>query len=191
MIARRKYADRYASEDFGVSRGMPAVYGVAAVGIVATCAGVYYSFAASWIPDLPVGTWMTWVGSIAVGMFVLGAVVYFFGRRSAGKVTQEDALAHLAVLDLRTRKCDRMTMESTELHEGTTGDATPYPLDPLTGAEIASAAAVIMDSEYSTPTTKFVMIQLAEPDKNPGLTFEGLSDIPGAHLSRCTTRQPR
>ena len=35
-----------------------------------------------------------------------------------------------------------------------------------------------MDSEYSTPTTKFVMIQLAEPDKNPELTFEGLSDIP-------------
>jgi hypothetical protein len=44
---------------------------------------------------------MTWVGSIAVGMFVLGAIVYFFGRRSAAKVTQEDALAHLAVLELK------------------------------------------------------------------------------------------
>ena len=43
---------------------------------------------------------MTWVGSIAIGMFVLGVVVYFFGRRSAHKMTQEDALAHLAVLDL-------------------------------------------------------------------------------------------
>jgi hypothetical protein len=37
-------------------------------------------------------------------MFVLGAVVYFFGRRSAGKVTQEDALAHLAVLDLKNEE---------------------------------------------------------------------------------------
>ena len=44
---------------------------------------------------------MTWVGSIAVGMFVLGAIVYFFGRRSAAKATQEDALAHLAVLELK------------------------------------------------------------------------------------------
>ncbi len=51
-------------------------------------------------------------------------------------------------------------------------------LDPLTGAEIESAAAVIVDSEYSTPTTKFVMIQLAEPDKNPDLTFEGRTDVP-------------
>lgn len=102
VIARKKYADRYAGEDFWrIPGGMPAVYAVAAVGVVATCAGVYYSFAASWIPDVPVGTWMTWVGSIAVGMFVLGAIVYFLGRRSAGKVTQEDALAHLAVLDLK------------------------------------------------------------------------------------------
>ena len=31
---------------------------------------------------------MTWVGGIAVGMFVLGAIVYFFGRRSADKLSQ-------------------------------------------------------------------------------------------------------
>jgi hypothetical protein len=43
---------------------------------------------------------MRWVGSIALGMFVLGVVVYFFGRRSAHKTSAEDALAHLAVLDL-------------------------------------------------------------------------------------------
>src|ERR1700742_1183215 len=71
-----------------------------------------------------------------------------------------------------------MTMDSTELREGTTGDQTPYPLDPLSGAEIESAATIVMDSEYSTPTTKFVMIQLAEPDKNADLTFEGLADVP-------------
>ncbi|MDT5243700.1 MAG: glutamate:GABA antiporter [Mycobacterium sp.] len=101
VIARKKYADRYESEDFWrIPGGMPAVYAVAAIGIVATCAGVYYSFASPWI-DVPPATWMTWVGSIAVGMFVLGAIVYFFGRRSAAKVTKEDALAHLAVLELK------------------------------------------------------------------------------------------
>ena len=101
LIARKKYADRYASEDFWrIPGGMPAVYTVAAIGMVATCAGVYYSFAAPWI-KVPTATWMTWVGSIAVGMFVLGAIVYFFGRRSAAKVTKEDALAHLAVLELK------------------------------------------------------------------------------------------
>jgi amino acid transporter len=101
LIARKKYADRYAGEDFWrIPGGMPAVYAVAAIGIVATCAGVYYSFAAPWI-KVPTATWMTWVGSIAVGMFVLGAIVYFFGRRSAAKVSKEDALAHLAVLELK------------------------------------------------------------------------------------------
>jgi glutamate:GABA antiporter len=101
LIARKKYADRYAGEDFWrIPGGMPAVYAVAAIGIVATCAGVYYSFAAPWI-KVPTSTWMTWVGSIAVGMFVLGAIVYFFGRRSAAKVSKEDALAHLAVLELK------------------------------------------------------------------------------------------
>lgn len=101
VIARKKYADRYESEDFWrIPGGMPAVYAVAAVGIVATCAGVYYSFASPWI-DVPASTWMTWVGGIAVGMFILGAIVYFFGRRSATKVSKEDALAHLAVLELK------------------------------------------------------------------------------------------
>ena len=71
-----------------------------------------------------------------------------------------------------------MTMESTELHEGSAGESTPYPLDPLTGAEIESAAEIITGSEYWTPTTKFVMIQLAEPDKNAELTFEGTTDVP-------------
>ena len=28
---------------------------------------------------------MTWVGSISLGMFALGVVVYFFGRRSAAQ----------------------------------------------------------------------------------------------------------
>ena len=101
LIARKKYADRYASEDFWrIPGGMPAVYTVAAIGMVATCAGVYYSFAAPWI-KVPTATWMTWVGGIAIGMFVLGAIVYFFGRRSAAKVSKEDALAHLAVLELK------------------------------------------------------------------------------------------
>jgi glutamate:GABA antiporter len=101
VIARRKYADRYASEDFWrIPGGMPAVWATFAVGMLATCAGIYYSFAAPWI-DVPASTWMTWVGGIALGMFALGLVVYFFGRRSAHKVSQEDALAHLAVLELK------------------------------------------------------------------------------------------
>jgi hypothetical protein len=70
------------------------------VGVVATCAGVYYSFASPWI-HVPAATWMTWVGSIAVGTFVLGVIVYYFGRRSAAKISAPDALAHLAVLDLK------------------------------------------------------------------------------------------
>ena len=44
------------------------------------------------------------VGLISLGMFGLGLAVYVFGRRSARKSTQEDALAHLAVFDLGNDK---------------------------------------------------------------------------------------
>jgi hypothetical protein len=44
---------------------------------------------------------MTWVGSISLGMFALGLIVFVFGRRSAHKTSKEDALAHLAVFDLK------------------------------------------------------------------------------------------
>ena len=52
-------------------------------------------------------------------------------------------------------------MEDTVLGTGTATPSTRYPLDPLTGAEIEAAAAVITGSEYASPTLKFVMIQLA------------------------------
>ncbi|MGD9516482.1 MAG: tyramine oxidase, partial [Mycolicibacterium sp.] len=72
-----------------------------------------------------------------------------------------------------------MTMEDTRTrgeHDGAAPAA--YPLDPLSGAEIESAAAVVTASEYATPTLKFVMIQLAEPAKTASLTFVGEQDVP-------------
>jgi amino acid transporter len=102
IIARKKYADRYATEKFWrIPGGMVGVWITIVIGSLGTVGGVYYSFAKSWIADVPDGTWMTWTGSIAMGMFLLGVVVYIFGRRSAHKMTKEDALAHLAVLDLK------------------------------------------------------------------------------------------
>src|SRR6202171_2441698 len=71
-----------------------------------------------------------------------------------------------------------MTMDSTVLSAPDTDEGVRYPLDPLTGAEIEAAASIIMESEYSTGTLKFVMVQLAEPDKTPDLTFEGAADLP-------------
>lgn len=102
IIARKKYADRYAAEKFWrIPGGMVGVWITIIIGSLGTIGGVYYSFAKSWIKDVPDGTWMVWTGSIAAGMFALGVVVYIFGRRSAHKMTKEDALAHLAVLDLK------------------------------------------------------------------------------------------
>jgi len=103
IIARKKYADRYAAEKFWrIPGGMVGVWITVIVGTLGTIAGVYYSFAKSWLTSSGVGDaeWMKWVGSIAVGMVLLGVVVYFFGRRSAHKTSAEDSLAHLAVLDL-------------------------------------------------------------------------------------------
>jgi amino acid transporter len=102
IIARRKYADRYAAEQFWrIPGGMVGVSTAVIVGTLGTIGGVYYSFAKSWIQDVPDSTWMMWTGSISVGMCILGGLVYYFGRRSAAKVSAEDALAHLAVLELK------------------------------------------------------------------------------------------
>ena len=49
---------------------------------------------------------MTWLGSIVAGTLVVMGLVFFFGRRSAAKLTQVDALAHLAKLDLSTEAAE-------------------------------------------------------------------------------------
>src|ERR1700709_916411 len=77
-----------------------------------------------------------------------------------------------------------MTMDSTMERTSTTGDGVGYPLDPLSGAEIEAAARVVTESEYATPTLKFVMIQLAEPEKTPELTFAGV-DVPRRAFATC------
>jgi amino acid transporter len=101
VIARKKYADRYVNEDFWrIPGGKVGMWIVVVVGLISTAAGVYYSYAAPWLP-VPVSTWMTWLSGIAIGTVILGAIVWFFGKRSAAKMTEGDALAHLAVLDLK------------------------------------------------------------------------------------------
>jgi glutamate:GABA antiporter len=104
IIARKKYADRYASEQFWrIPGGMVGVWITVIVGTLGTIGGIYYSFAKSWIKDVGDGEWMTWTGGISIGIVVLGVIVYIFGRRSAHKTSSEDALAHLAVLDLNKK----------------------------------------------------------------------------------------
>lgn len=70
-----------------------------------------------------------------------------------------------------------MTLDSTTRGAEATEEKTGYPLDPLSGEEIQAAAAIVMASEYASPTLKFVMIQLAEPAKTAELTFAGV-DVP-------------
>ncbi len=101
VIARKKYADRYEKEQFWrIPGGMVGVWIAVVVGTLGTIGGIYYSFAKSWISDVPDSTWMMWTGGISLGMVALGVVVYIFGRRAAHKTSADDALAHLAVLDL-------------------------------------------------------------------------------------------
>ena len=100
VIARHRFKERYATESFWrIPGGLPVVYLVAAVGSIGTAAGIYYSFTLPFGPDIPKGTWMTWTGLITLGVVVGALAVYYFGRRSAAKLTEEDSLAHLAVLD--------------------------------------------------------------------------------------------
>ena len=54
IIARKKYADRYANEQFWrIPGGMVGVWITVVVGTLGTIGGVYYSFAKSWLADVP------------------------------------------------------------------------------------------------------------------------------------------
>src|SRR5229473_2013400 len=101
IISRHRYSDRYKTESFWrIPGGLPVAYLVALVGSVGTAAGIYYSFTLPFGPNISKGTWMTWVGLICAAVLAGAGIVYFFGRRSANKLGQTDALAHLAVLDV-------------------------------------------------------------------------------------------
>jgi amino acid transporter len=118
MRARSRYADRYATETFWrIPGGRPAVYAVGTIGCLSTAGGIYYSFATPWI-DVPAGTWMTWLGSISAGCLAIGVLVYFFGRRSAAKLSAPDALAQFAVLE-------RPASSPAPAHAGEPGDVVP------------------------------------------------------------------
>jgi amino acid transporter len=102
-IARWKYADRYANESFWrIPGGKPAAVAVSSIGSVGTGAGIYYAFTLPFSESIPKSDWMLWVGTISVVTLVVGLLVYVLGRRSAGKLSEQDALAHLAVLELPT-----------------------------------------------------------------------------------------
>jgi primary-amine oxidase len=50
--------------------------------------------------------------------------------------------------------------------------AVPHPLDPLTPDEIRAASVVLTKDNELPPSARFVMIQLHEPPKPPGLVFD-------------------
>jgi len=68
--------------------------------------------------------------------------------------------------------------------------AAAHPLDPLSGAEIQQAAAVIKQSEHATETLRFVMISLEEPPKPPTLTF-GPVEVPARKAFVITYDAPK
>jgi amino acid transporter len=101
IIARFKYAERYRAESFWrIPGGRVAAIAVSALGIAGTTVGIYYTFTLPFSADIKKGTWMTNVGVVCAVTLVCGAVIYFFGRRSAGRLSDDERLAHLARLDL-------------------------------------------------------------------------------------------
>lgn len=119
-VARWKYADRYANEDFWrIPGGRPAAVLVAVVGSAATAAGVYYTFTLPFSADISQEAWMTNVGWVVLGFLVGAGLVYVFGRRSARKLSETDALAHLAVLS----SADLATTDSSSIRTTAGADA--------------------------------------------------------------------
>jgi amino acid transporter len=101
IIARFKYADRYATESFWrIPGGRVAAIAVSGLGIAGTTVGIYYTFTLPFSADIAKGTWMTNVGVICAVTLLCGGVIYLLGRRSAGRLSDDERLAHLARLDL-------------------------------------------------------------------------------------------
>jgi hypothetical protein len=101
IIARFKYAERYRTESFWrIPGGRAGAIAVSALGIAGTTVGIYYTFTLPFSTDIKKGTWMTNVGVICAVTLLCGAVIYLLGRRSAGRLSDDERLAHLARLDL-------------------------------------------------------------------------------------------
>jgi primary-amine oxidase len=65
-----------------------------------------------------------------------------------------------------------MAVDTALAEPNTAAPGTPHPLDPLTGAEIERAAALVQASDHTSDTLRFVMISLAEPAKPASLVFD-------------------
>jgi amino acid transporter len=99
IVARFRYAERYANETFWrIPGGRAGVIAISGIGIIGTTAGIYYTFTLPFSADIPKGTWMLNIAVICVVALAVAALVYFFGRRSAGRLTEDQRLAHLATL---------------------------------------------------------------------------------------------
>jgi glutamate:GABA antiporter len=100
IVARWKYADRYAEESFWrIPGGRWVAVALAGVGIAGTTAGIYYTFTLPFSADIAKGTWMTNVGVICAVTLIVAGAVFLLGRRSAAAVSEDERLAHLATLD--------------------------------------------------------------------------------------------
>jgi amino acid transporter len=100
IIARFRYADRYATESFWrIPGGRWVAIALALVGIGGTTAGIYYTFTLPFGPDISKSTWMTNVGVICGVTLAAAGLVYVLGRRSATRLSEDDRLAHLATLE--------------------------------------------------------------------------------------------
>jgi amino acid transporter len=101
VVARFKYADRYEAETFWrIPGGKAGAIVVAAVGLGGTTAGIYYTYILPFSDTIEVSTWKSNLGAITAGTLLAALLVYVFGRRSAGKLSEDERLAHLATLDL-------------------------------------------------------------------------------------------
>lgn len=99
IIARFKYADRYATEKFWrIPGGRPGAIAVSVIGIGGTTAGIYYTITLPFSSEIAVSTWESTLGAICGVVLVAGALVYIFGRRSGRKLSDDQRLAHLATL---------------------------------------------------------------------------------------------
>jgi glutamate:GABA antiporter len=100
IVARWRYADRYAAESFWrIPGGRIVAVATALVGIAGTTAGIYYTFTLPFSADIAKGTWMANVGVICGVTLAAATLIYVLGRRSAAALSDDERLAHLATLD--------------------------------------------------------------------------------------------
>lgn len=92
-IVRQKYADYYKENKvWKIPFGKVGMWVIVVAGVFFSLVAIYYVFATPWTADLSVEIWRSSLALLSIGLFVLGVIIYWSGRK---RVKSADIVSEL------------------------------------------------------------------------------------------------